>query len=325
MPRPMRLEYDNAYYHIMNRGWRRGNIFTKDNEFKAFLNTLRDSCKQYGVFVNAYCIMSNHYHLLVHTPQGNLSQFMRQVNGVYAQKYNIMNKTEGAVFRGRYKSILIQDGLYLLRVMRYIHLNPIKACIGSNLSAYRWSSHSNYQRRTDNAWLKVSPVLSLIKESRSDCDTYMQYMRSQEDQELEAFYRKKNLEAVLGEIAFVDYVYQKNYERLNGVADLSNKRLEYGYMITRQIIGKVREYFNVCSDDLYVKSRGMENVPLQCCVYLIRNKTQLTFNEIAKELRFSSNRSVESCYSRFNSKLNKRNDLEKNVRELKKGCSYAVT
>lgn len=326
MSRPLRIEYQDAYYHVMNRGWRRGKIFKKEIEFKAFIKTLKEACLQYGVYLNAYCIMNNHYHLLVHTPRGNLSQFMRQVNGVYARKYNIINKTEGAVFRGRYKSILVQDGVYLLRIMRYIHFNPIKAGLVKELDGYRWSSHSSYKRGKDEAWLKVIPVLGLLDTEDKDLRvSYKQYMKLQKDDEIEQFYSRKNIESVLGEKGFADHVYQRNYERLNGLSGVSQTRFLYGMQIMRKVMGEVIGYFEIDEERLVRKSQGYENLPLQLCVFLSRSTTNLTFNEIARELQFRSDRSVESCYNRFQIKLTKRKEVRGLLELLKERCRYAGT
>ena len=95
----------------------------------------------FKVETHAYCLMDNHYHLLLRTPQGNLSRAMRHLNGVYTQRYNRIQKTDGPLYRGRYKAILIDVDAYLLNVSRYIHRNPIEACIVRRAERYPWSSY----------------------------------------------------------------------------------------------------------------------------------------------------------------------------------------
>jgi len=112
MSRPLRNELKNGFYHVMNRGRSRQRIFHNDNYYITFLNTLNEACQRFGMEVHAYCLMSNHYHLLLKTPEGNLSRCMRHVNGVYTQRYNRIRKTDGALFRGRYKAVLVDIDAY---------------------------------------------------------------------------------------------------------------------------------------------------------------------------------------------------------------------
>lgn len=126
MPRPIRIEYEDAYYHVMNRGRGRQYIFHTEAYYQAFFETLSEACERFALVVHAYCLMGNHYHLLVQTPQGNLGRIMRHINGVYTQRYNRLKRTDGPLFRGRYKAILVDEDSYLLQLSRYIHRNPIE-------------------------------------------------------------------------------------------------------------------------------------------------------------------------------------------------------
>lgn len=125
MPRPIRIEYPHAFYHIMNRGQNRQNIFRSDRCYAIFLETLSEVHKKFGAVIHAYCLMSNHYHLIMETPLGNLSKVMQHVNSVYVQKYHRLHKTDGTLFRGRYKAILVDADAYLTQLHRYVHRNPL--------------------------------------------------------------------------------------------------------------------------------------------------------------------------------------------------------
>ena len=105
MPRPVRIEYEGACYHVMNRGRGRQPIFRATAYFQAFLETLAEAHERFGVVIHGYCLMGNHYHLLLQTPHGNLGRVMRHMNGVYTQRYNRLKPTDGPLFRGRYKAI----------------------------------------------------------------------------------------------------------------------------------------------------------------------------------------------------------------------------
>jgi len=121
MPRPQRIEYENAFYHVMNRGRGKQIVFHSDEYYLSFLTLLAETRQRFGCVIHAYCLMANHYHLLIETPRANLSRIMRHINGVYTQRYNRLKKTDGPLFRGRYKSILVEQDAYLLQLTRYIH------------------------------------------------------------------------------------------------------------------------------------------------------------------------------------------------------------
>ena len=109
MSRSLRIEYPNAFYHVMNRGAGRQAVYLIDDDYEMFLEAVKESSKFFGIRIVAYCLMPNHYHLLLQTPKANLSRAMRHLNGVYTQRFNRYHKTDGPLFRGRYKAILVQE------------------------------------------------------------------------------------------------------------------------------------------------------------------------------------------------------------------------
>ena len=146
MPRPARIQYENAFYHVMNRGRGRRWIFHGEAYYEAYLKTLEESYDRYDARIHAFCLMGNHYHLLIETPLGNLDRIMRHINGLYTQRYNRLKRTDGPLFRGRYKSVLVDEDAYLLQVSRYIHRNPleVKGASEDALSRHRWTSYQAY-------------------------------------------------------------------------------------------------------------------------------------------------------------------------------------
>ena len=107
MARPLRIQYENATYHVMNRGRGRQTIFWDSNYYQIFLQCLEEASKRFAAEFQAYCLMSNHYHLLIKTPHGNLSRIMQHIDGIYTQRHNRIRNTDGSLFKGRYKAILI--------------------------------------------------------------------------------------------------------------------------------------------------------------------------------------------------------------------------
>jgi putative transposase len=141
MSRPLRIEYPGAVYHITSRGNEKKPVFKDDQDRANFLNTLQHVNKRYNWICHAYCLMTNHFHLLIETPDGNLSLGMRQLNGVYTQLFNKWHGRVGHLFQGRYKAILIQKDSHLLEVCRYVVLNPVRAKMVEKPENWMWSSY----------------------------------------------------------------------------------------------------------------------------------------------------------------------------------------
>jgi REP element-mobilizing transposase RayT len=148
MSRPLRIEYAHAFYHITSRGNARGKIFLNEKDYKTFLTIFSDAIKRYNWICYSYCLMPNHYHLLIETPDANLSQGMRQLNGVYTQKFNYFHHRVGHIFQGRFKAILAEKESYIGELVRYITLNPVRAKLVKTPSQWKWSGHAEIIGKT---------------------------------------------------------------------------------------------------------------------------------------------------------------------------------
>ena len=142
MARPLRIEYSGAVYNITSRGNARKKIFSDDQDRENFLGVLETVIKRYNWLCHAYCLMYNHYHLMIETPDANLSIGMRQLNGMYTQFCNRRHKRPGHIFQGRYKAILVDKDNYLLELCRYIVLNPVRARLVKLPEHWKWSSYT---------------------------------------------------------------------------------------------------------------------------------------------------------------------------------------
>ena len=157
MPRKLRVEYEGAIYHVMNRGDRREPIFLDDGDRKKFLETLGEACEKTGWQVHAFCLMENHFHVVLETPRANLVAGMRWFLGTYTARFNRRHGYFGHLFSGRYKSLIV-DGSgtgYLKTVCDYVHLNPVRAKLlkpGQKLKEYRWSSWPEYLKKPGKRW-----------------------------------------------------------------------------------------------------------------------------------------------------------------------------
>ena len=160
MARSLRITYPGAYYHVTSRGNEQKEVFKSHKDRVKFLDYLDSATERYGAIIHAYCLMSNHYHLLLETPNGNLSQIMRHINGAYTTYFNIESKRAGHLFQGRFKAILIEADAYAAELSRYIHLNPVRAGVVEEPGEYPWSSFNSYvgQNKAPN-WLKIDFIL----------------------------------------------------------------------------------------------------------------------------------------------------------------------
>ncbi|HHS82653.1 MAG TPA: transposase [Devosia sp.] len=141
MARPLRIEFPGALYHITSRGDRREAIYNDAHDRRLFMGIVGETCERYNWSVHAWCLMTNHYHLLVETPDANLSRGMRHLNGVYTQCFNRKHGQVGHVFQGRYKAILVEKEAYLLELSRYVVLNPVRAKMVASAGDWPWSSY----------------------------------------------------------------------------------------------------------------------------------------------------------------------------------------
>ena len=141
MSRPLRIEFPGALYHITSRGDGSEAIYLDDRDRVMFLNVLAHVCERFHWACHGYCLMTNHYHLLMETPEAKLSSGMRQLNGIYTQRFNRRHRRVGHVYQGRYKAILVQKESHLLELARYIVLNPVRAAMVRSPWDWMWSSY----------------------------------------------------------------------------------------------------------------------------------------------------------------------------------------
>jgi REP-associated tyrosine transposase len=204
MARPLRIEYPGAVYHVTSRGNEKKPVFKDDTDRQNFLNTLQHVNKRYHWICHAYCLMTNHYHLLIETPDGNLALGMRQLNGVYTQLFNKLHGRTGHLFQGRYKAILIQKDSHLLEVCRYVVLNPVRARMVEKPDDWKWSSYlATAGRERPQPSLTTDWVLGQFSGKRSKAEQeYRQFVSWGIGKP--TIWKEVKGQALLGEEGFVD-------------------------------------------------------------------------------------------------------------------------
>ena len=169
MARPLRIEFPGALYHVTSRGDRREPIFEDDEDRLKFMDVLAEVVKRFNWVCHVFCLMTNHYHLVVETPEGNLSKGMRQLNGMFTQASNRRHKRVGHIFQGRFKGILVNKDSYLLELARYVVLNPVRAGMVKHPKEYPWSSYGMMVGYVQTpSWLAADGVLALFGTRRAE-------------------------------------------------------------------------------------------------------------------------------------------------------------
>ena len=179
MARPLRIELSGGLYHVTSRGDHRDDIYLDDSDRVFWLGLLGQVCERFNWICHAYCLMDNHYHIVVETVEGNLSKGMRQLNGVYTQYFNRMHNRVGHVYQGRYRAILVEKDNYLLELSRYVVLNPVRAGMVKYVDQWPWSSFSAMIGNSNcPEWLQTNWVLSQFgKKRKKTIKGYVNFVR----------------------------------------------------------------------------------------------------------------------------------------------------
>lgn len=325
MSRALRIEYPNAFYHVMSRGNNRQIIYL-DDDYGMFLETVKECSKFFGIKIIAYALMPNHYHLLINTPKPNLSRSMRHLNGVYTQRFNRRHKKDGHLFRGRFKAILVQEDEYLTHLIRYIHLNP--ANLTSKLSDYPWTSHKQYLKAQDEkAWLCVRLGLSFFAhKTAAALKAYRQFIEQGVDPKTEAFYAQKHKAAILGDQAFLDHI-KENYlfkdQKL--VTEVPEERTMNGKAVADRVIREVTRAFGLPKDSLRRSKRGEPNPARMMALSLTRQLSGLTLPEVAQAFQIKSYKTVGTACFRAKTLIAKDHRFRRQYDGLVKRCSQEET
>ena len=324
MARPLRIQYAGAYYHVMNRGNRREDIFITDQDRKVFLDALADSCETYQIKLISYVLMSNHFHLLVQTPRANLSEFMRHFLVTYTVRFNRRNGRTGHVFQGRFKSLLVDEDEYLLPLSRYIHLNPIrtrrfeKAASSKKceyLKKYPWSSFPGYcylKNRTKNidyGWFLSNYFGEDTAKGRRQ---YREYVCHATEGEIENPFEDVFHQSILGTQDFIDWVKKKLPHK--GQREVpSLRKLQHDIPVER-IIAEVARAGDVKVEDLQdrkTKSKDLRRMAMELCYRYSNDKQKeigaifgvdystVSQNRVRLKTKLKSSRKLKIQYNRI--------------------------
>ncbi len=312
MARPLRIEYAGAWYHVMNRGAGRKGIFKTDDQRAYFLALLADTHQRFNAEWHAYCLMGNHYHLLVRTPEANLARIMRHVNGLYTQYFNRTERQDGALFRGRYKAILVDAEAYWLQLSRYIHRNPLEAGLVPQLAAYRWSSYRAYIGRVVvPPWLTIEYILRAIGQRQRQA-RYKAYVAGDTDHALQQFYDQAKIPAILGDEAFKAALLSGRPSSV----DLPELRSERVLPALPEVIKATCQQFHVGEQAIWTKTRGkgVKSPARAVAMYLCQHSANMTLSEIADAFGLASYASAGATIRKLRRRIEEDRALAKQIK-----------
>jgi putative transposase len=315
MSRPLRIEFPDAWYHVMNRGRRAERIFSDSTDYQVFVDLLKETAETWNIKVAAYCLVSNHYHILLNTPEANIARSMRHLNGVYTQRYNRRHTLDGQLFRGRYKSILVGADPYLLQLVRYIHKNPVKAGLVEKPEQYPWSSHRGYlsvSRKWD--WLFKDFIFSLLSaKTQNRFHVYKRFMAMEDEKDVDHIVEGKKWPALIGTAEFIDWIKAKYYLSRIGEDVPEARQL----MPDREkILLAVCHYYGIDRKELYKMRRGFFNEPKNVCIYMMRHLRRDRLKQIGEQFQMEKYSSVSSVIERMKQRLREDRKLKNRIKEI---------
>jgi REP element-mobilizing transposase RayT len=299
----------------MNRGRNQDTLFIDNTDYSVFIDLLQEAGAIWKIKIAAYCLMSNHYHLLVQTPQANLDRCMRHINGIYTQRFNRRYKMDGQLFRGRYKAILVDADNYLLELVRYIHRNPVRAGIVRQPEEYLWSSHRGYLAKSDNwKWLQKEFVLGMFDENKAgQKEAFLNFIGQGDSKDIQKFYEKKNLPSFLGSEGFIEKIKAKYFGIKKHKEVPQSKHLEPTIEDIRRIVSSG---YKVQKESLSKMRRGFYNEARDVAVYLSRLNTGKKLNEIGAAFNIANYSTVSSIIANIRNRSNADKELTKRLREI---------
>ena len=295
MARKIRVEYPGAVYHVMNRGDRREAIFKDDKDRQMFLSTVAEACGKTGWQVQALCLMDNHFHLVVETPQGNLVAGMKWLMGTYTGRFNRRHKVFGHLFSGRYKALVVDGGGngYLKTVCDYVHLNPARAKLlrpEQPLRTYRWSSCPQYLKHPGKRWpwLRVDRLLGENRIAQDSAAGRRQLEAALEERRAEetgADYKRVRRGWFLGDKAFRKELLEQMKERV-GSEHYGEERAETAEAQAEAIVWEELKRRRWREEDLGRRAKG--DAGKVALAMRLRAETVMTVKWIAERLQMGA-------------------------------------
>ena len=319
MARPLRIEYAGAFYHVIHRGNAGEAIFRTKRDREKFLENVAKAVERFGIKVHTYCLMTNHYHFLVETPEPNLSRAVQWINVSYAAYFNRKRDRMGHLFQGRFKSILVDADEYLKHLSRYIHLNPLRAKMVEQLRSYPWSSYPVFAGKTKAPdWLEVDWLLSLFGKSRKRaCTAYRKFVESVDPNQVED--PEKDLVGgfILGNAPFVNWVKETYLSKRSGEKEIPQLKELRPRVTPDDVAAAVSEEFG-CDIEMIVEKGRKGNTARDVAIYLARDLTGVSGVTLGDYFGNISGAGVTVRYTHVAKAVSRNRRLKGRINRIKK-------
>ena len=308
MARPLRIIFPGAFYHITARGNEQKAIFKSKRDREKFLEYLSSATERYSAVIHAFCLMDNHYHLLIETPLANLPQIMRHINGAYTTYFNVKRARRGHLFQGRYKAILVQKDPYAKELTRYMHLNPVRAQMVKTPGDHDWSSYNAYIGATEApGWLHRDFILAYFGKRKATAQKgYRDFVMAYVDREYVSPLTKATGTLVLGSAEFIQAIKDRYLGDQKSSRDIPALRQIHKGLAMVTVMGLVAEALP--------KHPGQIR---NASIYLCRKHTSQKLRNIGKQFGISDAAVSQVC-KRFKGRIESDRNLRKTITNLEK-------
>jgi REP element-mobilizing transposase RayT len=317
MARPLRVEYPGAFYHVINRGNAGEDLFKSDRDRERFLEVLDAASERFSIRIHTYCLMTNHYHLLVETPEANLSRAVQWVNVSYAVYFNIKRRRRGHLFQGRFKSLLVDADAYLKHLSRYIHLNPVRAKMVESASEYPWSSYPFFIGTSKMPkWLCGDWLLSQFgKNLRQARQNYRAFVEESDPWTLENPGRSPVGGFILGSEDFVNWVKETFLLSEKATKEKPQLNALQSRIDMKGIVAAAGEIFDVDSDEILIKGKK-RNLARDVAIYLSRKHSRRSGKELGQYFGDISGSAIALRCKAVAERLQKDKRLKNRIKEI---------
>ena len=319
MARPLRVEYPGAFYHVIDRGNYQEDIYLNERDKEKFIEYLEKAAERFSIIIHSYCLMSNHYHLLIETPEPNLSVTMQWINVSYATYFNRKRHRHGHLFQGRFKAILIDADAYLKHLSRYIHLNPVRAKIVDTPAAYSWSSYPAFiDKKKKLKFLETDWLLSHFGKNKKEARiNYKAFVEDVDIKTIENPNKHLNGGFILGEKEFVDWVKDSFLSGRRDEKEIPQLKKLKPKISAKAIVQAVsREY--ACSNEQVVTKGRKNNKPREVAIYLARDLSGLSGKDLGLYFGGVSGSLITIMYNRIAEETARNRRLKTRIEKVKK-------
>jgi putative transposase len=320
MARPLRIEYEGAFYHVTSRGNERKRIFHGPKDYERFKHYLAEAQDKYDFLLHGYVLMTNHYHLILETNKANLHQIMHYLNGSYTTYFNLKNGRSGHLFQGRYKGIVIDVDNYLLELSRYLHLNPVRAGMVKRPEEY---GHSSYRvfislgRKKEEIVYRDRIWGMISGDRRRAPQKYRRYVEEGIKRENRDPLKSIYGGAILGSGEFIQELLEKGKVKEVKSEEISCRRQLKATRGIGDLIVDVSSYFSVPPGEVLEEKGAMRDI----AIYFGKKYTSLTNREIGERFGGLSYSGITRVAQRFREKMAKNMTLRRQVEEIDKRIS----